>query len=355
MNFDPHFREAVEIQLKDNKPFFKEESLALLKDSLKGYYRLIADRIYDYNTPYHLDFDSLKEVIVKILDENEFPILQTRKVATLATIGNEISFPVPTKKDLVFNSKEQIQHNMELKKLHKDCESEFWQDQKNTIGYQNLNNFECFNDIVIPEAQLSKYQNSLQFSYNVDGWRSYIFELLQTTFPEFIFDKDKSSKKVLRFLKPLANGLKFGFEYNVSELVNEIKRGEISLPYYFNLILINDKFKATTPSKDYLSNYHENILSLGVLGNPFFFEPSLSLLTFKSVEMHYDETNPNGFIYKYKRQFIHNPDGTFQIVHPKDYGEKLKKHAFFYMKALRYSSESYLEYVEKSILGVANS
>jgi len=349
MNFDLKFRKKLEDNLKSNKPFLKEKSLLLLEKCLGNYYKTIVNAIYDYSMPYHLDFNSLKDAIIDVLQDKEYPVLQLRSGTTLVARGNEISFPDKSKRHLVFNSEEQIDYNRNSKKTEKECEQEFWKDENNLKDYNKLKNFDCFDDRIISEADLYKYQRTAAYLYNIDGWLDYIFELVQTTFPEFVFDKTNSSKKVFRFLKPIGNGLLFGLEYDVAELGREIKRGEISLPYYFNLILINDKTKASTAWKDYALNYHENILSLGMLGNPFFFEPCASLLVFQAIEMHYDENNPNGFIHKYKRQFVQNSDGTFQIIHPKDYGEKLKRHAFFYMQALRYSSMGYLEYVEKSI------
>lgn len=41
-----------------------------------------------------------------------------------------------------------------------------------------------------------------------------------------------------------------------------------------------------------------------------------------------------------------------KIVHSDEYGEKLKKYAFFYMDLLGYSSKGYLDYLEKCILEV---
>lgn len=52
---------------------------------------------------------------------------------------------------------------------------------------------------------------------------------------------------------------------------------------------------------------------------------------------------------KYKKEIIKREDGMYQLVHPKDFGEKLKRHAFFYFSALRYTSELYLDYIIKSV------
>jgi hypothetical protein len=126
-------------------------------------------------------------------------------------------------------------------------------------------------------------------------------------------------------------------------------RGDIGLPAYFNLILIKSSFKKTLKPAEYIYSFHDDILSLGILGNPFFYPPSFWLSSFASVEMVHDENNMDRIEPKYWRQFKELPDGSTQIIHPEEYGEKLKRHAFFYMATLRYSAESYLRYVEASI------
>ena len=96
----------------------------------------------------------------------------------------------------------------------------------------------------------------------------------------------------------------------------------------------------------------ENILSLGILGNPFFYRPCISLLNYASVEMYYMEDNEFVSIRRYRYSWgkeVH-ADGTFSLIHPQVYGEKLKKHAYFFMAALAHTSASYVAYLEKSIL-----
>jgi hypothetical protein len=56
----------------------------------------------------------------------------------------------------------------------------------------------------------------------------------------------------------------------------------------------------------------------------------------------------------YFREFIQNPDGTMLVKHRDDFGEMLKRHAFFYMKGLREASMGYVDYLEKCIADSLN-
>lgn len=180
--------------------------------------------------------------------------------------------------------------------------------------------------------------------------------LTKLNFPEFSFDEKRSSARMLRFLKPLGNGYYWGFEYDEKFIRNEARKGDLDLPYYFNLVLMNDAFRKGARPDSYIYSWHEDIISLGILGNPFFYPPCMPLLSFESVDYVYREDDPeNNNDFNYQIEFKDNGNGTFTVIHPKELGERLKRHAYYYMDILCYSTRPYLAYIEKSILNTLNA
>lgn len=351
MEFDPAFREKLQEKLRANKPELLEDSLQVLRNSLSSYFRVVLDEVSSYFPPFGFDYDYSEKIIRATLKSANTPSLEIRRMGDNKFRCNEVKFnvanPLPE-----WGSPEQKQMRIWRENLEYECEDEFWSDEKNTKAFDLISRFPCFIDAVYPKEEIQSVKNK-GFTYNVEGWLDFTLKLIEINFPDYQLDQGKSGQ-TLRFLKPVAGDLLFGFEFDKRVLINEIKTGDLGLPYYFNIVLLNESIKKTTRIKDYLFTYHPDIVSLGILGNPFFYGPCFPLFSFKIVEMCHDINDMDSMEPRYRRTFKELPDNTIQVIHPIDYGEKLKRHAFFYMAALKYSADGYLKYVEKSIRDTIN-
>jgi hypothetical protein len=351
MEIDSTFRKRFETNLLQNKCDFKDSCCSFLETNFDTYCRVAFDNL----SPIAKDIKQAKNCIRKTFENNNLPTLKLRKLGYNSSWENEVSFLISNENELVFNSPEELNHRILRRDLEYKCESEFWKNEFSNSNFNDLGKFDCFDDMVVPSEKINKF-NEGKFKYNTQSWLKYIFELTQYSFPEFVFSEKFSTKSVYRFLKPLETGFYFGFEYNSVTVKKEFDSGQVCLPYYFNLIVLKNDFDKDTQYDKYVLEYNHSILSLGVLGNPFFYEPCFPLTSFFSLEMYFDKLKPNQFVGKYKAEIRELSDNLIQIIHPPELGEKLKKHAFFYLHLLGITSDNYLKYLEKSLINtITNS
>jgi hypothetical protein len=260
---------------------------------------------------------------------------------------NEIDFEFIEPAIPTFGSKDYEEYLTAIKELEGACEQEFWNTSEKNEDYREISNFNPFNNQPIPIQYLESFR---KFKYNTDGWSSYISKLIKFCFPEF--DIQSETGNVVRFAKKLNEELFLGIEFDKKYFLSRLKDADPDVSY-LNLILFNNSFDLGMKQRPYILKYNDKVLSLGILGNPFFYRPCFSLSSFAVVELYYFKEDENGWramLPRYSWGKKENGDGTFTLIHPEEYGEKLKKHAFFYFDALAYSSRSYLTYLEKSIL-----
>lgn len=322
-------------RLHENKSVLHKKCNEVLNNSLHNFHKVILANLSLIDDNLNLNQKAIENSIYTTINNTENFTLRGRKLGLKDFIYNEIF--VDVLKDFIepeFNSKEDIHQRALRKRLEYSCHEDFLKTKQFQRGTEYT--FDCFENVTFPNSQLELQRKNWKFQYNLEGWLKYIFELTKINFSEFPYSESKSTNRKTRFLKPLGKEVLFGFEYDTGYLSNEIKKGDICLPHYFNLILTKTSEKTQE--------------SLGILGNPLFFEPCFPLSGFSSVELINDPANSNNLEHVHKRNFRENGDGTTTIVYPVEFGEKLKKQAAFYMAMLSYSSESYLQYIEKSII-----
>ena len=347
IKFTEKFRVAFANRLRKNKRAFYDQCIAQADKAFGSYYRVILEAVSEDYYPFKLDLKKIKGNIIRLMDLPGPYIQHRHKYSDKSFYENEIKFEVHRTPFPQYGTKEGTHYRSECNNLEYDCESEFWEEEHNVSIYEAISNFECFINTTAPISQL----NSLREKGNIvnfDGWGKYVLQLIKTFFPDFTLDEKLSSRR-LRFLKPLTDSLSFGFEFDKANLNKIYKKGDIELPEYFNLILVNKEFKKGTDSKLYAQQYNEDIMSLGILGNPLFFEPCYPLGAFMGIENIYIRNQPGSYNFKYKREYKEVDQGSFQIIHSPIYGEKIKRHAFFYMTCLSFSTKSYLDYLALSI------
>jgi hypothetical protein len=346
-----NFRTEFQKRLKESQYAFKEDSIAFVKANIETPCRYMFTVLCKKNSPFELDYKTIiKEINYLFEDPTNFNLQLRDSYSYMhpAFFNNEIEFRLPSDfpAGVYYTDRywDFVNKNVDL---GYDCEAEFWKKKDNNEWYEAIADFPCFCDIIIPLTEIEKYKEKGDI-VNVEGWLKYLRGLLKLFFSDFPFSEERSTKRIMRFVKPLSDTLYFGFEYDESLLRRRYQNGYLEFPEYFNLILLNNDFKKTIKKEDYIFKYAENILSLGILGNPLFYVPSLS--GFVAVDRVYERGNPQNMKFKYFRKYTAVNEKEVQIVHTDGVGERMKRHAFFYMDMLSYSSKNYLAFLEKNIL-----
>lgn len=353
MNFNENFRLKLQTSLINNILFLKESSIDVVNEVKDDYRKIILNIISDEFNPFKISPERAIYNINRTLESSGVPKLKLRFESKAVFRINEIEFKVITNDEPELHSKEELQLRVDTENFLYECQNEFWRDINHNSKYYEISDFSCIEDFEFPVSKLELVTNSAG-TYNVEAWSQYVFKLVEMNFPDFKYEKSKSNRKV-RFLKSLNDDIQFGFEYDNTELKKEINRktlNRIQLPYYFNVIIINKNFNPRE-KKEYVIKYDNDIMSLGIVANPFFYHPCYPLSLFGIIELyHYGNFYPDNTKPKKVRDCVKVNDETMKMVYSKEYFEKLKKYAFFYMHLLGYSSKSYLDYLEKSILDI---
>lgn len=92
----------------------------------------------------------------------------------------------------------------------------------------------------------------------------------------------------------------------------------------------------------FLQSDQDFIADLGILGNPFFYEPCYPMTGYSAVES--NRKKEEGIIYSSSTVTLET--GKVKVIQPKAYGDSLKIHACFYMDILASTSCIYLNYLK---------
>jgi len=339
---DPVLRKELQDSLQKNKSILLNESLRLLENSFDNYYKIIIHEIsFDYALSRRTK-EMAKANIFNTLEQVNYPLLGYRDMFESSPFwSSELKFHVLKHQN---QSPTNEQYNIQYRKrkeLEIECKEYFFKTIDNQEAYKNISDFNCFTEKVYTETEFSTKLHH-GFTFNINGWKDYVFRLISFHFSEYTFMKKKSSSQTLRFLKPLTEELLIGIEYDENEFKSDFRHGDPSLPS-LNIVILNRKFDKNLKADIYRTGYNENILSLGPVGNPFFFPPCIPMKNFHLIElMRQEETQ------KYKIYYNVRSDGNYEIIYPQTYGETLKEHAFFYFHLIGYTSKGYLKYIERS-------
>ncbi len=343
---DEIFRKKFNQNLFENKFYLKEKSVLLVEVSLDNYNRVILSNIATDGKIFNVSRNNALDNINKVFNDDKNFSLQLRNDNWNVFRENEIKVIIENKKNLALHSDEEKRYRVDKENFQYECEEEFWLDSFNVENYRKISNFNCFTDFEFELSEKNKILKSGNY-FDYVSWCDFILNTLLINFPDFKF---KNENETFRFTKALQNGLEFGFEYNNRKLMTGIKKGIIQLPDYFNIIVFNNSFDKKTKSIDYVFKHNDCILSLGILGNPFFYHPTIPLKSFSTIDLyHYGDFYPNNIEPKSVRKYELIGSDKMKLLHCNEYGEKLKKHCFFYLDLLKYSTKDYLDYLELCI------
>ncbi len=355
MNYDQKFRENLNKCLTSNFIAFVENSIKFIKSVDKDYKRIIGYSISKSYPDLHRNIENGVTVLEKIKVSPTLPMLIFRSNFDDNFSNNEVSIAYD-KPPAIYTG---MQNFEELSRnIRNDTFlsiQEFYSSDMNEITYQALQDFDCFDNSPKPLEEAAKYKK-MNYIYNVSGWKEYLKSTILYWFNGFSYNPEISSEKTLRFTKGLNNDLLLMIEYNLDKVEGLMKNGHFPLSENLTISLVNSRFKAKNKYNLFASKLDENALSFGILGNPFFYKPSASFAQYSALETMKYLYDPSFKIDTYKITYeIDNINKKLIVIHPeKTLGEKLKKYTFFYFHLLSVTSESYLQFLEKSVIQTYN-
>lgn len=344
MNFEPSLRARIQTEIIRQFDNLLYPSLDFLKSNFSNYYRVAFENIMAKVPPYQIDLDQCVKFLLSSKEDINNASFQFKAADGSRWWDNEIRLPFINKMPEItewgtpqFWAYREWRNNMEY-----TCENEFWGIDK-FYSSSHLPSTEIFDNKVLKMDELPKYQAWPKFLFLKENWFMYVRSLVEIAFPQFKYSEKFSTKKMPRFLLELKEGIWFGFEYEVTDMAYELKRNETpSLPMYFNLIIINEAFDKKMDVKHYYFGSCYTVVSLGILGNPFFYHPCYPLIGFCAVDI--EQNNKNGN--PYKSEVVKIEEGQYRVLHPPKFADSMKRHAYFYMNLLATTSKPYLEYLQ---------
>lgn len=327
---------------------FLTSCITFVDENSESYHRVVYDLLVSNSYPFQIDIGSIRRFIMDAANDVERIEFQLKIGDGESWSGNNIKFPFTSLKPgwPAFGSPEYMKYLSWRNSLEFECETEYWNLPVNGKRYEMVEAINIFNDVIIEPDLLGKYRDSIYFRLDKNAWYQCLDFFFKEMFAEFPLSTNYSSANIKRFLKRLDNGCLFGFEFDTTEINYELKKGTPTLPIALNLILILPSFDKKLKPESYYREGLDSILYLGILGNPFFYEPSYPTSGYSAVLS--NRAAEAG--HPYRLEIIVREDGKFQIIHPREYADKMKRHAFFYLDLLFQTSRGYLSYIETAIL-----
>lgn len=217
----------------------------------------------------------------------------------------------------------------EIENLSKEI---FWANDNEKYDYQNISNFNCFKKIIIPANKFNT--TIINVPFNLEGWEMYYKNLLNLKFPEFS-DELTIGNNVIRYRK-FKDDFFLGIETNYKLFKSKFKKDYDAEPHHRLII-----FKKCSKKKI------DKIVIFEKFVHPYFNPPASSfgwyyyaknLLRVSEVE--------NSFQYFIVKDFMN--DGSVELSMSEEFGEHLKRHAYFYYDMLYHTTNEYIKFIEGS-------
>jgi|GEM_PF-4355316 len=351
MKFDAGYRFALESELKSNRNEFRNNSLALTEKLSGSYFEIAFWRFFMKEDGRILDPETIKKVIT-----DSVPLLENFALRKRFTNGhgnfsdeNEITFSIhhPEYTGLTGNWKTQVAQ------LTDTCLAAYWNEKAHNEEYLAIAPFEPYINSTIASSTIAEVKKQ-GTAYNIKAWEQYVITVTEKCFPGYKFRKNKSNSR-LRFLKQLTDDYFLGIEYNKNWVAKSVKSLLFEFPEDFTLILMHKEYDPKSKPgyiNDYFTLEDENIISLGIAGNPFFYSPAFPPAAFEIQTMLKDPAVTTTSIMYRKPivSFIKDDNGFTEVKYDQLHGELMKKYLYFYLHILSVTASSYIEYIEASIV-----
>ncbi len=217
----------------------------------------------------------------------------------------------------------------EIEKLSKEI---FWANADEEKKYQSVSNFNCFQEQIISSDKVSN--TVINVPYNLEGWVLHYQELMDNNFPEFS-EKIVSGKTIIKY-RHFKDGFYIGIETNYQVFKTNFKKNFIEEPHHKLII-----FKMLDKKKI------EVVVTFDKFVHPHFDPPAYSYGWYFYAEntVQVSETE-RSLKYIVEREFL--DDGSIKLSMSEEFGDKLKRHAYFYYDMLYHTTKEYIKFIEDS-------
>lgn len=208
----------------------------------------------------------------------------------------------------------------------------FWANEKEEKDYKEISNFECFRDVVISREMINK--TIINIPFNLEGWTKYYQNLLAIKFPEFL-DEIIIRGKIIRY-RQFKYDFYIGVETDYKKFQSSLKKDYDAQPLHKLII-----FKILNKKQI------ETFLTFDKFVHPHFDPPAYSFGSYfyaeNSIRVSEDE---HSLKYTVEREIL--DDGSVKLSMSENFGEHLKRHAFFYYDMLNHTTKEYIKFIEES-------
>lgn len=209
----------------------------------------------------------------------------------------------------------------------------FWANEEEEKIYQSTCHFISFEDRIVEEKKLYNVLINSPF-FNVKGWILYYQSLLDVKFPEFS-EKIVSGKTIIKY-KPFKDKYFLGIATDYQSCKNYFRKGWWEEPEYKLIIFEKIDKKKINP-----------VVTFERFVHPHFNPPALNFAAFFGSKTMFDVSEneiviDNGT----KKEFLDN--GTVRLYNSEDFGDELKRHAYFYYDMLYRTTKEFIAFIEES-------
>lgn len=306
---------------------FFEENLKFIEENYANYYRCSIEHSTPMSPPFNISLIACKRWMKSIMSEKMGVKFREVNFNNGKWTENEIYFPFTMNPPgtPAFGTEAFFRFREWRDYVEFECEEEFWSFETHMEGFSLVEErtLDGKNTTGIVNYQDTSNANAVFFEKGY--WRSYVLEMVKYHFPDFKYVEYLSTNKKIRLLKKIDNQYSLGIEYETSAMDRELKNSSHDLPLVFNLVLFEHSLGNNNRLKIIDS------VSLGILGNPFFYPPAYKLAGYSAIIKHLIRDEK-------KASFLDYLD---------DYVDKVKKHTFFYFHLLSKTSAIYLSYIDR--------
>lgn len=332
--------EQITSSLQKNKYFLEEESIRIFTSILDIPEYRVALRLYLTDSRNNI---TNPEIISDIIKENISDVhnlvYRIKKSNWIKFADNEVLFIVRSSKYLLGFDNREIKDYLQLLFVETDL---YWQNNTSKILEDKYSGYNLFKDRIIENSFTDKSSSKfwLQYDLDADVWDNFVCDLLSDFFHEFNYDNKHSKGKMHRLTKEINSKWLLGIEFP-KKFINRTKKdyGILSFPESFNLVAI----ERNTDSK----RGKNKTISFGILCNPFcFFSPIPPNRFMMGIRIGKKGTA------SYSKDIAEVSllsDNKIQITYDKDFAVKAKRYIIYYVSILQYTSQCYVDYIERTI------
>lgn len=329
MKFTDDTKQEIRANLADKRKDFLSSTLEMVEYATNKYYRIGLEQIQ------FGDIHSLKDIIKKTILDYENPTFSR----------NAIIYKIKDLKTIAYEELNAYFSNYFLEN-EEAIKNDFWLIPNNQNRFNQICNFRVFSDLIVDKSEVA---NRMKYGaiFEVSSWQKFHQSLITIFLPEFKFDI-KLSSKTHRYVKQIDDNLFLCLEYDFKKEQQALVRSNIDIGKY-RLVLLNRAFNRKTKSEEYYNHTNTTILNLGNAVHPIFNNPCTELFRFFARE-NVVENSPGNISFKYLTKYEHLPNHKIRLYNSEQFGDTLKRHAFFYMDIYSYYFKQYLQFLETCLI-----